>query len=86
MARAVGCVVALGTYSEAMVPEVTIIDERTAELTLTAACPTCGGDLKMRVSGAGARTWCLACHTIARPKVHFGPEGMVVLPACPAQA
>lgn len=69
-----------------MVPEVTIVNERTAELTLTAACPTCGGDVLLRVSPDGARTYCPVCHVIAKPKVTFGPGGLVLTPENPAQA
>ncbi|MEW5742480.1 MAG: hypothetical protein AB1938_26415 [Myxococcota bacterium] len=69
-----------------MVPEVTILNEKTAELTLTAACPTCGGDLKLRVSPDGARTYCPACRVIARTRVGFGPDGLVVAPDSLAQA
>jgi hypothetical protein len=69
-----------------MVPEVTIVNEHIAELTLTAACLTCGGDLQLRVSPDGARTWCSTCHVIGKPKVGFGPGGLVVLPAVPPLA
>lgn len=63
-----------------------MVDERTAELTLTAACPTCGGDVLLRVSPDGARTYCPVCHVIAKPKVAFGPGGLVLTPGTLAQA
>jgi hypothetical protein len=69
-----------------MVPEVTILGERTAELTLPGACPTCGGDVQLRLSPDGARTWCPACHVIGKTKVAFGPGGVVLTPERPALA
>lgn len=69
-----------------MVPEVTIVDERTAEMTLAAACLTCGGDLLLRLSPDGARTYCPVCHVIAKPKVRFGPGGLALMPERPALA
>lgn len=69
-----------------MVPEVSILNEKTAEFTLTAACPACGGDLRLRLSPEGARSWCPTCHLIGRPRVRFGPDGLVVVPDGQAQA
>jgi hypothetical protein len=69
-----------------MVPEVTILGERTAELLVPGACPLCGGDVQLRVSPDGARTWCPACRVIAKSKVSFGAEGVVLTPERPALA
>ncbi|MEW6435398.1 MAG: hypothetical protein AB1730_28210 [Myxococcota bacterium] len=69
-----------------MVQEVTIVNERTAELTLTAACVMCGGDVQLRVSPDGARTYCPTCHVIAKPKVFFSPHGFHLAEERPALA
>jgi hypothetical protein len=73
-------------YRWSMNPEVTILDAQTAELTLTGACVACGGDVLLRVSPDGARTYCAACHAIAKPKVHFGPDGLRLSYESQAQA
>ena len=58
-----------------MVNMVSIVGERIAEMTLPNACVTCGGDLTMRISPDGARTYCGECHVIARPDVTWNSEG-----------
>lgn len=58
-----------------MVNMVSIVGERMAEMTLPKACVTCGGDLLMRVSPQGARTYCPECHVIAKPDVTWNGEG-----------
>jgi len=69
-----------------MVPEVTILGERTAELTLPGGCPICQGDVQLRMSPDGAHTFCAACHVITKAKVAFGQDGVVLTPARPAEA
>lgn len=69
-----------------MVPEVTLFGERTAEFTLAGACVACGGDVQLRVSPDGARTWCPTCRIIAKPKVGFGKDGLVLTQETTAQA
>lgn len=86
MGRRAPCEDAVLPYPEGMVPEVTIVNERTAEMTLTAACVACGGDLLLRVSPDGARTYCPTCHVIAKPKVVFGPHGFQLTEEKPALA
>ncbi len=58
-----------------MVNMVSIVGERTAEMTLSNACAVCGGDLSMRVSPDGARTYCADCHLIDKPAVKWNSEG-----------
>ena len=58
-----------------MVNMVSIVGERMAEMTLPNACISCGGDLQMRVSPTGARTYCHECHIIAKPDVTWNSEG-----------
>ncbi len=58
-----------------MVNMVSIVGERMAEMVLPKACTSCGGDLTMRVSPDGARTYCPACHVIAKPEVTWNSEG-----------
>ncbi len=54
---------------------VNIVGDRTAEMTLPNACATCGGDLTMRLSPSGARTYCPQCHVIAKPELSWNHEG-----------
>jgi hypothetical protein len=58
-----------------MVNMVSIVAEKTAEMTLPNACVTCGGDLQLRISPTGARTYCTACHVIAKPEVMWNDDG-----------
>lgn len=57
-----------------MTTEVRVIDESTAELQLQHACPICEGDLELRLSPEGARTFCATCHMIQKPRVHRDPH------------
>lgn len=47
-----------------------VIGERTAELELPNACPTCAGTLELRISPEGVRSFCNICHVIASPRLH----------------
>ena len=44
---------------------------KAADFTLSGGCLLCSGDLKVRVSEAGAFTFCLHCHWISNPAVAF---------------
>lgn len=57
-----------------MTTEVRVIDETTAEMQLAHACPVCDGDLELRISVDGARSFCATCHTIGKPRVHRDPH------------
>jgi hypothetical protein len=46
----------------------------------------CGGDVQLRVSPDGARTYCPTCHVIAKPKVFFSPHGFHLAEERPALA
>ncbi|PZR05561.1 MAG: hypothetical protein DI536_32110 [Archangium gephyra] len=56
-----------------MTTEVRVIDETTAEMQLAHACPMCDGDLELRLSPDGARSFCSTCHTIQKPRVPRDP-------------
>jgi hypothetical protein len=52
------------------------------DFTFEEACILCGGDLEVRLTPGGARTYCRACRWISRPVVARGQDGMrVVHPA-----
>jgi hypothetical protein len=38
-------------------------------------CATCGGELLVRVSAAGARGWCGRCAALTRPVMITGADG-----------
>lgn len=57
-----------------MTTEVRVIDETTAEMQLSHACPVCDGDLELRLSPEGARSFCATCHTIQKPRVRRDPH------------
>lgn len=50
--------------------------EHGTELHLPAGCLVCGGKLSLRVMPGSAWTYCSQCHWLARPTVHFAPEGI----------
>ena len=51
---------------------------RTADFTLAGGCLLCAGDLKVRVSEAGAYTYCVHCHWISKPAVAFRDGALTV--------
>jgi hypothetical protein len=48
------------------------------DFTFEEACILCGGDLAVRFTAGGARTYCRACRWISRPHVARGEDGMQV--------
>jgi hypothetical protein len=42
---------------------------------LPGACPTCGGDLLVRVSSSGARGYCGRCTALTRPMMITNADG-----------
>ena len=62
-----------------MTPEVTVINENTADMQLQAACPVCEGNLELRVSPDGAWAFCATCHTLVHPRMYRDPHSGVSL-------
>jgi len=54
------------------------VDESAAEMTVTGGCLLCGGDVRLRISAAGARTVCSHCEWIGRPEVRRVKGGLHV--------
>jgi hypothetical protein len=48
----------------------------TRDLELQGACPTCGGDLSVRLGPEGARSVCHRCGAWSRPILHQNAEGL----------
>jgi len=44
-------------------------EEAAAEMTVNGGCLMCGGDVRLRITSAGARTVCTHCEWIGRPEV-----------------
>ncbi len=53
-------------------------EERTSEMTVEGGCLVCGGDVRLKVTAAGARTVCVHCEWIGRPEVRKEPGGLHV--------
>lgn len=51
---------------------------KAAEFTLAGGCLLCAGDLRVRVSEAGAFTFCPHCHWISKPAVAFRDGALTV--------
>lgn len=53
-----------------------------SDFSLEGGCLLCGGDLAVRLTPSGARTFCAACRWISRPHLSRGDDGVhVVHPA-----
>ncbi len=59
-----------------MEASVTRVDDQMTELTLPGGCLVCEGEVKLRISPAGARLVCRKCAWIFQSEVHLGPEGL----------
>lgn len=53
-----------------------MVGERIADMKLPKGCPLCGGDVHVRLSPEGARTYCPACHLITKPQLTMSAEGV----------
>jgi len=69
-----------------MVNVVNMVGDHAAETVLKEACPICDGDLQLRISAEGARTWCPTCRLIMHPRVQVTPEGLFLTPEKPVLA
>lgn len=58
----------------------------TADLDLQGGCALCGGVLAVRLSPAGARTYCAHCRWIAAADIEMVGDGVRIQQAITAQA
>ena len=61
-----------------MMREARGVDGTVAEMTVNGGCLLCGGDVRLRISAAGARTVCSHCEWIGRPEVRKVKGGLHV--------
>jgi len=54
------------------------------DLHLPGACIACGGDLAIRLSPAGARSWCGRCRWVSRLELQQQEEGLQIVHAAAA--
>jgi hypothetical protein len=52
--------------------------ERFAEFTLPEGCLSCGGEVSIRATPAGARGYCPQCHWLSKPQVRVRPNGLEI--------
>ena len=49
------------------------------DLRLPGACVACGGDLDIRLSAAGARSWCGQCRWTSRLELQQHEDGLQIV-------